>query len=111
MARSASECQMSDGMGDGPLGWGASDRTRQNMPRPSGSPKFLVTLSSHALRHDLMEIAGTPRACCAVSPDECDMGCPSHLAGGSPRFLQRDCPSTLTSRRGQDAESTEEKAL
>lgn len=60
MARSASECQMSDGMGDGPLGWGATDRARQNTPRQSGSPEFLVTLSSHALRHDPMEIAAMP---------------------------------------------------
>lgn len=64
MARSASECQMSDGMGDGPLGWGATDRARQNMPRLSGSPAFLVTLSSHTLRRDLMKITGTPLAYC-----------------------------------------------
>jgi len=95
MARSASECQMSDGMGDGPLGWGTTERTRQNTPRPSGGSAFLVTLSSHALRHDLMKIAGTPHAYCAVSPDEFDMGCPSHIAGGSPRFLPRDCPTSL----------------
>ncbi|AQS85850.1 hypothetical protein A0U92_14930 [Acetobacter aceti] len=51
-------------MGDGPLGWGATDRAQQNTPRQSGSPKFLVTLSSHALRHDLMKIAGTLHASC-----------------------------------------------
>ncbi len=26
--------------GDGPLGWGATDRAQQNMPRQSGSPSF-----------------------------------------------------------------------
>lgn len=67
--------------GDSPLGWGATDRTRQNTPRQSGSPACLVTLSSHALQRDLMKIAGTPHACCAVSPTEFDRGCPRILPG------------------------------
>ena len=92
MARSASECQMSDGMSDGPFGWGATDRARQNMPHLSGSPAFLVTLSSHTMRRDLMKIAGTPHACCAVSPTEFDMGCPSHLARGQSTFLASGLP-------------------
>lgn len=90
MARSASECQMSDGMGDGPLGWGATDRVRQNMPHLSGGPAFLVTLSSHALRHDPMEIARTPHANCAVSPTEFDM----EMRGKMLNLMKKRCCSS-----------------
>lgn len=83
---------MSDGMGDSPLGWEATDRARQNTPRPSGSPTCLVTLSSHAVRRDLMEIAATPHACCAVLPTDFDMGYPAHIAGGQSTFLAARLP-------------------
>ena len=43
MARSASECQMPSGMGDGPPGWKSADRKRRNKPRAStwSIPLFL----------------------------------------------------------------------
>ncbi len=87
MARSASECQISDGMGDSPLGWGATDRTRQNMPHPSGSPTCLVTLSSHALQRDLMKISGTLYASCAMASDEFSMGSPHENCRGQSTLL------------------------